>query len=65
MRHPHDGLGKLLIVIFELSDLTDQLILLLPHSFELFLHDGVLVDNGVLRLEFVVVALLVLLLNLE
>lgn len=32
---------------------------MLPHSLELLLHDGVLVDDGMLRLELVVVSLIV------
>jgi hypothetical protein len=49
---------------FKLANLCNKFILLLPHSLELFLHDGILVNNGMLRLELIVVALIILLILL-
>lgn len=48
----------------KLRNLCDKFVLLLPHTLQLLLHDCVLVDYGMLRLEFIVVTLVVLLLFL-
>jgi hypothetical protein len=64
LRVLEDGVGQLLVVGFQLGDLSDEFVLLLAHALQLLLHDGVLIDDRVLRLELVVVALVVLLLLL-
>jgi hypothetical protein len=58
------GICQFLIMGLQLGNFGDELILLLAHAFEFLLHDGVLIDDGVLRLELVIVPLVVFLLLL-
>jgi hypothetical protein len=44
----------------QLRDFCDKFIFLLTHTLELLLHDGVLVDNRMLRLKLIIIALIVL-----
>ena len=65
VRDFHNGFGKFFVVVFELCELGDEFVLLFTHPFEFFLHDGVLVDDRVLGLKLVIVALFVFFLDLK
>ena len=49
--------SQLFVVSFDLTDLTNKVIFLFPHSFQFLLHHRIFVDNRMLVLKLVVISL--------